>query len=84
VARSTRKNSRSVAAFSVIDPSCWISASPPSGWRNRRQRNVIKAWAVRLLERKRPNVVAVELANKTARIAWALSARGTGYAAPSA
>jgi transposase len=49
-----------------------------------RQGNASKAWAVRLLERKRPKVVAVALANKSARIAWALLARGTSYAAPSA
>ena len=48
-----------------------------------RQGSASKAWAVRLLERKRPKVVAVALANKTARIAWALLARGTSYATPS-
>jgi transposase len=37
-----------------------------------RQANPGKVWAARLLERKRPKVVAVALANKTARIAWAL------------
>jgi transposase len=38
---------------------------------------------MQLLERKRPKVVAVALANKTARIAWAVMARGEGesYAA---
>jgi len=49
-----------------------------------RQGNASKAWASRLLERKRPKVVAVALANKTARIAWVLLARGGSYAAPSA
>jgi transposase len=49
-----------------------------------RQSNPSRAWAARLLERKRPKVVAVALANKTARIAWALLARGTTYAAPTA
>ena len=37
-------------------------------------------WATQLLERKRPKVVAVALANKTARIAWAVMARGESYA----
>jgi len=49
-----------------------------------RQNNPGKVWAVRLLERKRPKVVAVALANKTARIAWVLLARGTTYAMPTA
>jgi transposase len=49
-----------------------------------RQNNPGKVWAARLLERKRPKVVAVALANKTARIAWALMARGTTYAVPAA
>src|SRR6201984_434397 len=49
-----------------------------------RQSNASRAWAARLLERKRPKVVAVALANKTARIAWALVARGTPYTAPTA
>lgn len=35
-----------------------------------------------LKERKRPKVVAVALANKTARIAWALLRRNEVYAVP--
>ncbi|SDX14083.1 transposase [Celeribacter indicus] len=35
-----------------------------------------------LKARKRPKVVAVALANKTARIAWALLRRNEIYAAP--
>lgn len=46
-----------------------------------RQTNAAKAWAVRLLERKRPKVVAVALANKMARIAWALMRRNEVYIA---
>lgn len=49
-----------------------------------RQNNPGKVWAARLLERKRPKVVAVALANKTARIAWALMVRGATYAVPAA
>ncbi len=49
-----------------------------------RQNNSGKVWAARLLERKRPKVIAVALANKTARIAWALMARSTTYAVPTA
>jgi len=40
--------------------------------RHARQTNDARQWASRLLARKRPKVVAVALANKTARIAWAL------------
>ena len=38
-----------------------------------------RGWAMQLLERKRPRVVAVALANKTARIAWAVLVRGETY-----
>jgi transposase len=47
-----------------------------------RQNNASRIWAARLLERKRPKVVAVALANKTARIAWAVLMRKQVYAAP--
>lgn len=47
-----------------------------------RQNSASRAWAAKLLERKKPRVVAVALANKTARIAWALLARNAVYAAP--
>jgi transposase len=40
------------------------------------------AWVRRLLERKPSRVVTVAVANKTARIAWALLARGETYRAP--
>ena len=39
-------------------------------------------WVTRLLERKPFRVVAVAVANKTARVAWALLARGGSYRAP--
>jgi transposase len=41
-----------------------------------------KEWAMRLFDRKRPKVVAVALANKAARIAWALLLRNEVYVAP--
>ena len=47
-----------------------------------RQDNPGRAWAKRLLERKPARVVSVALANKTARIAWAVMMRGDVYRAP--
>jgi transposase len=46
-----------------------------------RQDNASKAWTARLLERKPARLVSVALANKTARIAWAVLARNQSYAA---
>ena len=39
-------------------------------------------WPARMLARKPPMLVIVALANKTARIVWALIARGGVYRAP--
>ncbi|GLR67115.1 hypothetical protein GCM10010909_17960 [Acidocella aquatica] len=50
--------------------------------RHARQSNPSRAWALRLLDSKQPKVVAVALANKTARIAWVLMAKGEAYVAP--
>jgi transposase len=47
-----------------------------------RQGNPSKVWATRLLGRKPARVVSVALANKTARIAWAVLARNQSYRAP--
>jgi len=47
-----------------------------------RQGNASKAWAAKLLERKPARLVSVALANKTARIAWAVLARNQSYVAP--
>ena len=41
-------------------------------------------WLAAMLERKPPMLVTVALANKTARIAWALMAKGGVYRAPAA
>src|SRR5829696_5464268 len=40
------------------------------------------SWLARMLSRKPPMLVIVALANKTARIAWALIAKGGSYRAP--
>lgn len=49
--------------------------------RRARQDNASKSWAAKLLTRKPARLVSVALANKTARIAWALLARNEIYAA---
>ena len=45
----------------------------------RRGKGMQTAWLTGLIERRPPNVVAVAIANKLARIAWALMARGGVY-----
>ena len=47
-----------------------------------RQGNPSKVWAARLLERKPARLVSVALANKTARIVWAVLTRHQSYMAP--
>lgn len=44
-----------------------------------RRTDAIGSWVRSLLGRRHPNVVACALANKLARIAWAILARGTNY-----
>jgi transposase len=39
----------------------------------------LSQWIIALLERRHPNVAAAALANKTARIAWAMLRNGTDY-----
>jgi transposase len=39
-------------------------------------------WLTQLLARRPFKVVAIALANKTARVAWALLARGSAYRVP--
>ena len=39
----------------------------------------LSQWVTRLVARSHPNVAAVALANKTARIAWAMIRNGTDY-----
>lgn len=49
-----------------------------------RQRNTGSDWVRGLLDRKKPKAAAVALANKTARIAWALMTRKEIYTPPAA
>ncbi len=44
-----------------------------------KQDPVLSAWLDRLATRKRPQVAAVALANKMARIAWAVLRKGEAY-----
>jgi transposase len=39
----------------------------------------LSTWVMRIATRRHPNVAAVALANKTARIAWAMLVKGTDY-----
>lgn len=41
-----------------------------------------EGWVMQLLERKKPKVAAVALANKNARIIWAMMATGEPYQEP--
>lgn len=45
----------------------------------RRGKGMQTTWLAALIERRPPNVVAVAIANKVARIAWAVMARGGTY-----
>jgi transposase len=47
-----------------------------------RQDNASKSWAAELLKPGPARVVSVALANKTARIAWAILARKQSFTAP--
>jgi transposase len=50
-------------------------------WRVKKKTGDSKGWLARLAARRNPNVAAVALANKNARIAWALLAHGRTYQA---
>ena len=47
-----------------------------------KQSSGLSAWLIQLTARSHPNIVAVALANKLARMAWAVLARGEAYRAP--
>jgi len=49
--------------------------------RTARKDSTRQPWVAQLLERKPPEITAVALANKTARIAWAVMSRREIYAA---
>jgi transposase len=43
-----------------------------------------RTWLVSLLERRKPKIAAMALANKNARIAWAMMTSGDAYREPMA
>ena len=47
--------------------------------RRAKQGSTKRPWVAQLLERKKPKVAAVALANKNARIIWAMMATGEAY-----
>ena len=48
----------------------------------RAMQGIQRTWLVRLLERREPKVAAMALANKNARIAWAIMMSGERYREP--
>ena len=53
----------------------WVVLIKPQSW----ERHGLKAWIETHKKRLHHNVLAIALANKLARIAWALLARGCAY-----
>jgi transposase len=58
-----------------------IGASAVASWASRKG-GPANSWLKRMLVRKPPMLVRVALANKMARVVWALLARGGVYRAP--
>jgi len=48
-------------------------------WQAKHKEDRLSQWVTRIAQRRHPNVAAVALANKTARMAWALLRHGTDY-----
>lgn len=75
--RISKQGNRYIRRLLVIGATCMLryartKSAPGADWVNG------------LLERRPPRLVTVAMANKTARIAWALLAKGETYRAPSA
>ena len=58
---------------------CWWSARCPSIRVAKPGSKSASGWLLQLLERKPRKLAAVALANKMARIIWAMMARGEAY-----
>jgi transposase len=55
----------------------WVVLIEPKGW----ERHGLKTWIEAAKKRLHHNVLAIALANKLARIAWSVLARGRGFEA---
>ena len=53
----------------------WVVLSKPKSW----ERHGLKSWIEAARKRLHPNVLAIALANKLARIAWGVLAHGRGF-----
>ena len=53
----------------------WVVLIKPKSW----ERHGLKPWIAAAKKRLHPNVLAIALANKLARIAWSVLARGRGF-----
>jgi transposase len=74
--RTTKMGERSLRRLLILGASSVASAA--------RRRGAADAWLARMLASKPPMLVTVALANKMARIVWALMAHGGSYKAPAA
>jgi transposase len=73
--RISKKGNRYIRTLLVIGATAMLH-------RVRAKNGPMAAWVNGLLERRPARLVTVAMANKTARIAWALMARGETYRAP--
>jgi len=74
--RTTKMGERSLRRLLILGASSVVKAAARSGARD--------PWLARMLARKPKLLLTVALANKTARIVWALMAHGGTYRAPAA
>jgi transposase len=72
--RTTKMGERTLRRLLILGASSVVKAAARSGARN--------PWLARMLSRKPRMLVTVALANKTARVVWALMAHGGSYRAP--
>jgi len=65
------------AGFVLFVQAAWVVLIKPKSW----ERHGIKPWLEAAKERLHRNVLAIALANKLARIAWSVLARGRNFEA---